>query len=146
MRVKYFLLNTLGFFFFGVGAIGVFLPLLPTTPFMLLATVCFSYSNRKLYEKLKRMPFFGSFIVNYEEKKGIPMSLKIKSIIFVWLSLSVSMIAMQRLWSYILLSLIGAGVTAHILMIKTKKPIQNTSFNEMSELNANDAELEKPCD
>jgi len=68
MKVKMLLINVLGLFCFGVGAVGMFVPLLPTTPFVLLATVCFSYSNRRFYERLKRTPFFGPYIVNYEEK------------------------------------------------------------------------------
>jgi len=135
----------LGYLFLGIGAVGVFMPLLPTTPLVLLATVCFSYSNRRFYQRLRRSPFFGAYIVNFEERQGVPMSLKVKSIIFVWLSLSISMFALNTLWAYIFLSVIGAGVTVHLLMIKTKKPIQHTIFNEMGESNANDAILEKAC-
>jgi len=127
MKVKRLLVNALGFLFLGIGAIGVFVPLLPTTPFILLATVCFSYSNRKFYEWLRCSPFFGAYIVNFEEKQGVPMSLKIKSIILVWVSLSLSMIALNTLWAYILLSVIGVGVTVHLLMIRTKKPILRNS-------------------
>ena len=121
MQVKLLLANVLGILFLGIGAVGVFLPLLPTTPFVLLAAACFSCSNRKFYEKLKRTPFFGSFVVNFEEKQGIPMSLKIKSVTFVWVSLLISMIVLHTFWVYILLSIIGLGVTLHIFMIKTKK-------------------------
>ena len=121
MRAKRLLINALGFFCLGIGAAGVFLPLLPTTPFVLLATMCFSRNNRKFYKRLKRTPFFSSYIVHYEEKQGVPMSLKIKSILFVWVSLSLSMLALQTIFAYILLSVIGAGVTAHLLMIKTKE-------------------------
>ncbi|MCL2840705.1 MAG: YbaN family protein [Defluviitaleaceae bacterium] len=145
MKVKYLLINALGFLFLGIGAVGLFMPLLPTTPFVLLATVCFSYSNRRIYERLKRTPFFGSFIVNFEEKQGIPMSLKITSIILVWVSLSISMIALHILWAYILLGIIGVGVTIHLLTIKTKKPMQYTIFNGVDEQNANDAIHEKNC-
>lgn len=119
MRVK--LLNILGFLFLGFGAVGVFLPLLPTTPFVLLATACFSYSNRRFYEWIRRTPFFGEFIANFEEKKGVSMSLKIRSIALVWASLLVSMFVIQAFWAYILLGVIGMGVTIHLLMLKTKK-------------------------
>ena len=121
MRFNFLLVNALGVLLLGIGAVGVFLPLLPTTPFVLLAAMCFSYSNRKFYERLKRAPFLGSFIVNFEEKCGIPMSLKIKSVTLVWVSLLISMIALNTLWLYIFLSIIGLGVTVHIFMIKTKK-------------------------
>ena len=129
----------------GLGAFGLFVPLVPTTPFVLLAAVCFSYSNRRIHERLKRTPFFGAFIVNFEEKQGVPMSLKITSIILVWVSLSLSMITLHTLWAYILLSTIGVGVTIHLLMLKTKKPMQCTLHSEVSEQNANDAVFKKTC-
>jgi len=122
MRVKFF--NVLGFLFLGIGSVGIFLPLLPTTPFVLLAAVCFSYGNRKFYEWLRRTPFFCTFIVHFEEKQGIPMSLKVKSIVIVWVSLAISMVMLQAVWAYILLCIIGAGVTVHLLMLKTKKQTQ----------------------
>jgi len=143
MRVKHLLINVLGFMFLGIGAVGVFMPLLPTTPFVILATVCFSYSNRRVYQWLKRTPFFGSFIVNIEEKQGVPMSLKIISIILVWVSLSFSMFALRAFWAYVLLSVIGVGVTMHLLMLKTKRPIRYTNIDETGEQNANDAAFKK---
>jgi len=120
MKLKHILISAFGFSCLGLGAIGVFLPLLPTTPFVLMAAVCFSYSNRRLYKRLRRTSFFGPYIVNYEKKQGVPMALKIKSIIFVWVSLSISMLVLQTLWVYIMLSMIGIGITIHLLMIKTK--------------------------
>jgi len=125
MKVKRLLINALGFLFLGIGAVGVIVPLLPTTPFVLLAAVLFSYSNRKFHDWLKHSPFFGAYITNFEEKQGVPMSLKIKSIIFVWVSLSISMVALRTLWAFILLSVIGAGVTVHLLMIRTKRQKAN---------------------
>jgi len=125
MSVKLLLLNVLGFLFLGIGAVGIFMPLLPTTPFVILAAMCFSYGNRKFYMWLKRTPFFGTFVAHFEEKQGIPMSLKIKSIVFVWVSLAISMVMLQAVWAYILLSVIGTGVTVHLLMLKTKKIHRN---------------------
>jgi len=133
MKAKLLLMNALGFLCLGVSAMGIFLPLLPTTPFVLLAAVCFSYGNRKFYEWLKNTPFFGTFIVNFEEKQGIPMSLKVKSIVIVWVSLAFSMVALQVLWAYILLGVIGAGVTVHLLMIKTKNDSTIQDFEEIGE-------------
>ena len=111
------------------------MPLLPTTPFVLLATICFSCSNRRFYARLKHTPFFGPYIANYEEKQGIPMPLKIKSVICVWVSLLISMTMLRTFWAYILLSVIGLGATVHILMIKTK----------IGEKNATDAIHKETC-
>jgi len=122
MRFKRAFMTTCGVLCLVLGAIGVFVPLLPTTPFVLLAAVCFSYSSRRIYGWLRRTAFFGEFITNFEEKKGIPRSLKVKSIIFVWVSLSISMFVIQALWAYILLGVIGIAITIHVLMIRTKRP------------------------
>jgi len=108
-----------------LGAFGVFVPLLPTTPFVLLAAICFSKSNHKFYERIRRNPYFGAYVENYHTKKGIDMSLKIKSIIFLWGSLTLSMILLQTTWVYAVLCIVGIGVTAHLLLIKTKKEKEN---------------------
>jgi len=134
VKVKRLLINALGFLLLGIGVVGLFMPLLPTTPFVLLATVCFSYSNRRIYKWLRHTPFFGSFIVNFEEKQGVPISLKITSIILVWVSLSLSIIALRTLWAYVLLSIIGVGVTIHLLMLKTKKPMRHKIFKDNTKI------------
>jgi len=105
----------------GLGAVGVVLPLLPTTPFVLLAAICFSKSSKRMYSRLQRSPFFGSFIENYRTKQGVKKSLKTISILFVWAGLVISMFTIQTLWISLLLTAIGGGVTTHILLIKTKK-------------------------
>ena len=114
-------LMTLGFMFLGAGAVGVVMPLLPTTPFILLAAICFSHSSKRIHVWLRRLPFFGSFIENYRTGQGIRKPLKIISIISVWISLTISMIVMQTLWLSLLLTVVGGCVTIHILLIKTKK-------------------------
>jgi len=111
----------LGCVFLGLGAVGLVMPLVPTTPFVLLSAICFSKSSRKIHSWLSRLPFFGSFIENYRTKQGIKKSLKVISILSVWASLITSMILLQTLWISLLLMVVGASVTTHILLIKTKK-------------------------
>jgi len=124
MKLKNLILTALGFILLGLGAVGVALPVLPTTPFVLLAAVCFSASNRKISAWLQRNRVFGPYIENYRTKQGIKLSLKIGSIAFLWTGLSVSMIMVQKTWVYIVLGIVGAGVTIHLLLIKTKKEKQ----------------------
>jgi len=121
MKQKNVVLTIMGVLALGLGAIGIFMPLLPTTPFVMLAAICFSKSNRKFYERIKRNPHFGPFVENYHTKQGIDMSLKTKSIIFLWGSLALSMVLLQTTWIYAVLCVVGVSVTAHILLIKTKK-------------------------
>lgn len=102
-----------------IGGIGVFLPILPTTPFVLLAAGCFSYSAPNVYERLKKNKFFGPYIENYRTGKGVPFANKVQGVVGLWVLLSVSAIAMNALWSTILFSVIGTAVTIHIACLKT---------------------------
>jgi len=118
--MKKLLYISLGFIFLTLGTIGLVLPLLPTTPLVLLAAICFSYSNKRLEEWLCRNRIFGSFIENYRTGSGISKLHKYTSIAFLWLGLITSMIVIRTPMIYIVLSLVGVGVTIHLLMIKTK--------------------------
>jgi len=121
MVIKKLLLTISGFALLGLGAVGAFIPVLPTTPFVLLAAICFAGSNEKMYAWLQRNRFFGPYIENYRTKQGIKMSLKITSIAMLWTGLIISMAVSRTVWIYILLVIVGVGVSAHILLIKTKK-------------------------
>ncbi|QQO08197.1 YbaN family protein [Breznakiella homolactica] len=105
-----------------LGGLGVFLPILPTTPFVILAALCFSFSSPKLYNFLIRNKYFGPYIENYRTKKGVPLASKVRGIAAVWILLAFSAVFMQKLWASILFACIAIGVTIHLLCIKTLKP------------------------
>jgi hypothetical protein len=119
--IKRIALMSLGFMLLALGAVGVVLPVLPTTPFVLAAAVCFSASNERIHGWLKRNRVFGPYIENYRTKQGIRMPLKLSSIAFVWLGLAVSIYRVQTPWVTALLAAVGIGVTVHLVMIKTYK-------------------------
>ena len=121
MRIKKAFLIAAGFLLLGLGAVGVVLPVLPTTPFILLAATCFSMSSERFYNWLINNRVFGPYIENYRTKQGISILHKAGSIAFLWTGLFVSMIITRTIWLYILLGIIGVCVTIHILLIKTKK-------------------------
>jgi uncharacterized membrane protein YbaN (DUF454 family) len=121
MRIKNLLLTILGFTCLGLGIVGVALPVLPTTPFVLLAAFCFSSSNKKFSSWLQRNRIFGPYLENYRTGQGISKTLKIASIIFVWTGLSVSMAIVKTAWICVVLVIVGLGVTTHLLLIKTKQ-------------------------
>lgn len=111
-----------GTFFLGLGIIGIFLPLLPTTPFILLAASCYARSSKKLYDWLLNNRWFGNYIKKYREGKGIPRKVKVLSISFLWIVIGYSVLfVVNVLFVRIILSLIAVGVTIHILSIKTLK-------------------------
>jgi uncharacterized protein len=77
------LYKLLGFIFVGIASIGLFVPLLPTTPFLLLAAACFVRSSEKWYNWLISNKVFGSMIINWQEKKCIPYSTKVFIILLI---------------------------------------------------------------
>ena len=120
MGLKGTLLSILGFACLGLGVVGVAIPVMPTTPFVLLAAVCFSTGNKRLGDMIQKTRFFGPFIEHYRTRKGISRAHKIASIAMVWTGLIISMAVIRTDWAYILLGLVGAGVTIHLALIKAR--------------------------
>lgn len=104
-----------------LGAIGVLVPVLPTTPFVLVAASCFAASSPKTYGLLLRSRLFGPYVKHYRMRCGIPPSAKIKGIMALWVLLGISAIFVKESWMYALLSAVGIAVTAHLLKIPTQK-------------------------
>ena len=105
-----------------IGFAGIFIPLLPTTPFLLLASWCFVRSSDKLDRILKENRFLGPYLRNYREKKGITKRNKIYSLVFLWLSLMVSFyFSPDWWWLWIILIAVGVGVSYHIISFTTLK-------------------------
>lgn len=103
-----------------LGVLGIFLPLLPTTPFLLLSAFLYARSSEKFHSWLINHKYLGEFIRNYTEKKGIPLKTKIGAITLLWVAILLSAIFIVELSVIkILLLLIAAAVTAHILSFKT---------------------------
>jgi uncharacterized membrane protein YbaN (DUF454 family) len=117
-----YLLLIAGFMFIFLALIGILLPLLPTTPFLLVAAACFYKSSNRFYTWLMTNKFFGKYIRDYKDKKGVPLRVKLGTLLLLWASLILSaFVFVDILWVKILLMGIGAGVTIHILLIRTKK-------------------------
>jgi uncharacterized membrane protein YbaN (DUF454 family) len=111
-----------GFLFVGIGVLGMFLPLLPTTIFFLLAAWCFARSSEKFHNWLHHNKLFGKYLTNYSVNKGMTIRSKIFSISFLWLGILVSVIfATDIIYIRILLIAIAIGVSWHVLAIKTLK-------------------------
>jgi len=103
-----------------LGIIGVFIPILPTTPFLLLAAACYIRSSKRLYTWLITNKYFGKFIINYREQKGIPLSIKISVLTLLWLTISLSAIyATENIWIRFFLLVIAISVSIHVLSLKT---------------------------
>ncbi len=112
----------------GLGFIGVFLPILPTTPFLLLAAWCFAKSSQRFYIWLLTNRICGEYIRNYHEGRGMTLPHKVIVLILLWGVISYSaFVAVSIVWVRILLMIIAASVTTHILMIRTYRP-ENTNL------------------
>jgi hypothetical protein len=119
--VKYFYLIS-GLLLVAIGVIGIFLPLLPTTIFLILASICFLKSSPKANEWLRNHKILGGYIDNYQNKTGLTRNAKIANIITLWISISLSAFFLTDvLYIRIILLAIAIGVTIHLVMIKTKK-------------------------
>ncbi len=106
-----------------LGVLGMFLPLLPTTPFLLLAATCYARSSERFYRWLLANRWCGKYIRNYREGKGIPLRQKVLTILFLWLTIgSTAWLAISQWWVRWILLGIAVGVTIHLLKIKTYKP------------------------
>jgi uncharacterized membrane protein YbaN (DUF454 family) len=110
-----------GTFFLVVGAIGIFIPVLPTTPFLLLAAACYARGSHHMYHWLLNNRVFGIYIKNYLEGRGMPLKLKALTIFILWLGIGLTIAFGVQNWALrTALVLIGAGVSIHIILISAR--------------------------
>jgi len=106
-----------------LGAVGIFVPILPTTPFLLLAAFLYARSSERFLNWLLTNRLFGKFISNYRSGLGIPLLQKILTIVALWATIGASIsLFVDAWWLRILLLVIATGVTIHLLSVKTLKP------------------------
>ncbi len=129
-KVARLLYLVLGFFFIGMGIIGIFLPVWPTTIFILLATWSFLRSSEKCYYWLTRNKYFGRIILNYRLYGGIERKTRTKSIIILWLTLLLSIMLVNAIWIWLLLIAVGIGVSWHLLSLRllTNEEIERLNY------------------
>ena len=106
----------------GLGIAGIFLPVLPTTPFLLLTAALWLRGSPRLYDRLMAYPCLGPYIRNFRENRAITLRTKIVSVTMLWATILLSaFLAVHAWWLRGLLIAIAAGVTWHILSFKTLK-------------------------
>ena len=118
--VKIFL-AILGCAAFVLGVVGIFVPLLPTTPFLLLAAALWVRSSPRLYEWLLAHRCFGGYIRNFRENRAIPLRAKVVSIALMWGTMLYCIFGLLdgRWWAQVGLLAVADGVTWHILSFAT---------------------------
>jgi len=120
-RLKRQLLIITGTICVAIGVIGIFIPILPTTPFLLLAAACYLRSSQKFYNWLMNNRWFGTYIRNYIEGRGIPVKVKLFTIVLLWVAISISIWLAANWIVTVILLIIAIGVTLHIVFIRAKK-------------------------
>ncbi|MBR5851248.1 MAG: YbaN family protein [Bacteroidaceae bacterium] len=117
-----FLFAFLGSVSLALGIMGVFLPVLPTTPFLLLSAALYMRSSQRLYDWLMSHKHLGAYIRNFREHKALPMRVKVVSVTMVWATLLYcAVFVAQEWWMSLLFIAIALGVTIHILSYRTLK-------------------------
>jgi uncharacterized membrane protein YbaN (DUF454 family) len=116
--VRYALL-TLGWLSVVLGVVGIFLPVLPTTPFLLLAAACFARSSERFYRWLVDHPKLGPWIRDYLDGNGIPHRGKVYAIGLMWLSISFSCYLVPMFWARTFMLTSAVCVTIYIVRQKT---------------------------
>ena len=116
------LLISAGLLCTGLGVIGIFVPLLPTTPFLLLAAACFARSSERFYTWLVEHNHLGPLVKGYLDGSGIPLRAKKTAILLVWLTLPPSaLLLVPPLWAKALLILLASAITWYLLSLPTRK-------------------------
>ncbi|MFO7577338.1 MAG: YbaN family protein [Pelovirga sp.] len=107
-----------GFLCVALGTLGIFLPVLPTVPFLLLAAACFARSSERFHNWLLEHPHLGPILHAYLDGQGIPLRAKISALVLLWISIPVSVFFfIPLLWIQILLIGIGLAVSVHLLRL-----------------------------
>jgi len=121
-KIKRHLILLGGFISLVLGIIGIVIPILPTTPFLLLASAAFAKSSERFNNWLLNNKILGAYIKNYREGKGLPLKLKIITLSLLWITILISLLfLMELLWLQVLLICIATAVSIHIILIKPKE-------------------------
>lgn len=120
---KRVLLISMGFFLLILGIIGIFLPVMPTIPFFIIASLCFSGSSNRFHNMLINNRWIGSHIKNFQEHKGLRLRTKVLIILFQWVALGVTTIFLVKIMPIrIFMIIVALGVTIYIILfLKTTK-------------------------
>ncbi|NLC95724.1 MAG: DUF454 domain-containing protein [Bacilli bacterium] len=121
----------IGTLFVLLGIIGLFVPVMPTTIFLMIAGLCYINSSKRLYESLIKMRYFGPTIKSYVEYREVTKEFKISSLLFMYIPSIITQIFIVKTWIYRVIPLVLIiFLTWHILSLKT---VDNETINSRSE-------------
>lgn len=121
-RLARIILIITGWFFVGLGIIGAFLPIMPTTIFLIIAAACFARSSEKFYYKLLNNKILGKYIRDYMEKRGMPLRAKIVALIMLNSVIAYSaFFVVETIFVKVILVIIAISVSIYLISLKTLK-------------------------
>jgi len=121
-KIKKLLWIIAGCISLGLGIIGIVLPLLPTTPFLLFASYCYCRGSKRLDDWLLNNKYLGEYIRNYREGKGISLTIKVFTISLLWAVILYSaFFIIKILIVQVILVIIAIGVSIHLIVLPTNK-------------------------
>jgi uncharacterized membrane protein YbaN (DUF454 family) len=104
-----------------LGIVGIFVPLLPTTPFLLLASACYLRGSRRLHAWLLSHGRLGQYIRDFEAGLGIPLRAKVVALVMLWLSIGHAVTRIATPWMQVAAVLLATGVTLYLLRLPTRR-------------------------
>lgn len=114
-----------------LGVLGIFLPVLPTTPFLLLAAFCYARSSERLHRWLLTNRWFGEYLRNYHEDRRMRLRDKIVVLAVLWMAIGWTVLnAVPVWWGKLALLAIALGVTVHLMRLKTKAGAQQAHVQQ----------------
>jgi uncharacterized protein len=118
------LLVTCGTLCVGLGVLGIFVPLLPTTVFLLLAAACYARSSERFHQRLLNNRWLGAYIRNYREGRGMSTGEKTWTLLLLWIGIGASaIVSVQAWWLRAVLLIIAVAVTVHVAGLKVNRRI-----------------------
>ncbi len=118
-KLKKAILVILGTFFLLLGIIGIILPVLPTTPFLILAAACYLRGSDRMYQWMMNNRYFGDLIRNYMERRGIKPRQKTYAIFMLWFLMLITLVYfVQQFYLRLILVIVAVAVTVHLLRLK----------------------------
>mgnify|MGYP001073412573 CR=1 FL=1 len=122
-RIGRYFLTAAGFVAVGLGLLGIFVPLLPTTPFLLLAAACWMRSSQRLHDWLLHHRWFGDYVRNYVEYRAVRPRARVVTLALLWGVIgAAALTAVTSWWVRALLGVVAVGVTVHLLQLKSLTP------------------------
>jgi hypothetical protein len=116
--IRGWVLRAAGLFFLGIAAVGVVLPILPSTCFLLVSAACFARSSPRLYHWLHHNAVFGKLLRDYRDYRMIPMRVKFASLVVLWVTIGITFFAVPNLLVRIVVVTVASTVTLHVVSLR----------------------------